>query len=258
MSQATLETSPQADATTPQEFPVAIVTGGSRGIGKACAMALANAGYNVVITYASNADAANDVKAAITELGRQAVAIKADAASADAAQRVIDEAMNTFGRIDALINNAGITRDNLMMRMNNDDWGAVIETNLNGVFYTMRAATKVMMKQRRGVIVNLTSISGVYGNAGQANYSASKAGVIGLTKSAAKELAARNIRVNAVAPGFIETDMTKDLPTDELKNHIPLKRLGQVEDIAKAVTFLVTSGDYITGQVLQVDGGLVI
>ncbi len=257
MSQATL-TSPQTNATTPQEAPVAIVTGGSRGIGKACALALANAGYNVVITYARNADAANDVKATIEEAGQSALAIMADAASPDAAQQVIDQTMEAYGRIDALINNAGITRDNLMMRMNNDDWGAVIDTNLNGVFYTMRAATKIMMKQRRGAIVNLTSISGVYGNAGQANYSASKAGVIGLTKAAAKELAARNIRVNAVAPGFIATDMTKDLPTEEIEKHIPLKRLGQVEDIAKAVTFLVTSGDYITGQVLQVDGGLVV
>lgn len=248
----------ETQATNAQDIPVAIVTGGSRGIGKACALGLAQAGYNVVITYARNADAANDVKAAISELGREGVAIQADASSPEAAQATIDAAMEQFGRIDALVNNAGITRDGLMMRMSNDDWQAVQDTNLNGVFYTMRAATKVMMKQRRGVIVNLTSISGVYGNAGQTNYSASKAGVIGLTKAAAKELAARNIRVNAVAPGFIATDMTKDLPTDDIVSHIPLKRLGQVEDIAKAVTFLVTSGDYITGQVLQVDGGLVV
>jgi 3-oxoacyl-[acyl-carrier protein] reductase len=251
-------TAPATDASKTQEAPVAIVTGGSRGIGKACAMGLANAGYNVVITYARNADAANDVKAAIQELGREVVAIQADAASPEAAQATIDAAMEQFGRVDALVNNAGITRDGLMMRMSNDDWQAVQDTNLNGVFYTMRAATKIMMKQRRGVIINLTSISGVYGNAGQTNYSASKAGVIGLTKAAAKELAARNIRVNAVAPGFIATDMTKDLPTDDIVSHIPLKRLGEVEDIAKAVTFLVTSGDYITGQVLQVDGGLVV
>lgn len=237
---------------------VALVTGGSRGIGKACVLDLAAAGYDVAFSYARNAEAAQEVVKAVEALGRKALAIQADAADAEAAQALVDRTVAELGRLDGLVNNAGITKDGLLMRMSNDDWQAVIDTNLSGVFYTLRAAAKIMMKQRSGSIVNITSISGVYGNAGQANYSASKAGVIGLTKSASKELAARNITVNAVAPGFIATDMTHDLPLEAITERIPLKRLGEARDIAKAVTFLLTCGDYVTGQVLQVDGGLVI
>lgn len=258
MSQAIAETNTQDETLTPQEHPVAIVTGGSRGIGKACVIELAKAGYNVVLTYNSNEIAAQTVKDKVEELGQQAVTIQANASDADATQNVLNQAMETFGRVDTLINNAGVTRDGLVMRMKDEDWNTVIDTNLNGVFYASRAAAKIMMKQRRGSIVNITSISGIYGNAGQANYSASKAGVIGLTKSLSKELASRNIRVNAVAPGFIQTDMTDGLPLEQIQERIPLKRLGTAEDVAKAVTFLVTCGDYITGQVIQVDGGLVI
>ncbi len=237
---------------------VALVTGGSRGIGKACVLDLAAAGYNVAFSYARNAEAAQEVVKAVEALGRKALAVQADAADGNAAQALVDRTVADLGRLDGLVNNAGITKDGLLMRMSNDDWQSVMDTNLSGVFYTLRAAAKVMMKQRSGSIVNITSISGVYGNAGQANYSASKAGVIGLTKSASKELAARNIRVNAVAPGFIATDMTHDLPLDTIAERIPLKRLGEAQDVAKAVTFLITCGDYVTGQVLQVDGGLVI
>ncbi|MFN8615206.1 MAG: 3-oxoacyl-[acyl-carrier-protein] reductase [Vampirovibrionales bacterium] len=237
---------------------VALVTGGSRGIGKACVLALASAGYDVAFSYARNAEAAQAVVKEVEALGQKALAIQADAADAEAAQALVDTTVAQLGRLDGLVNNAGITKDGLLMRMSNDDWQMVQDTNLSGVFYTLRAAAKIMMKQRSGSIVNITSISGVYGNAGQANYSASKAGVIGLTKSASKELAARNIRVNAVAPGFIATDMTHDLPLETIAERIPLKRLGQAQDVAKAVAFLITCGDYVTGQVLQVDGGLVI
>jgi 3-oxoacyl-[acyl-carrier protein] reductase len=174
------------------------------------------------------------------------------------AQFLVDEAVNRFGRLDVLVNNAGITRDTLLIRMKDDDWDEVLDTNLTGAFYLMRAAAKVMMKQRQGAIVNITSISGVYGNAGQVNYSASKAGLIGMTKAAAKELASRNITVNAIAPGLIATDMTENLDEEKLLAHIPLGRMGKPEEVAQAVCFLVTSGHYITGQVLQVDGGLVL
>lgn len=258
MTNAVADTATHMEKTNQQETPVAIVTGGSRGIGKAIALDLAKAGYNVVITYNSNSKAADDVKAAVEEMGQQAVTLQANASDAQATQQVLDQTMETFGRIDTLINNAGITRDGLMMRMKDEDWNAVIDTNLSGVFYACRAAAKIMMKQRYGSIINITSISGIYGNPGQANYSASKAGVIGLTKAMSKEFASRGIRVNAVAPGFIATDMTEGLPVEQIQERIPLKRMGTPEDIAKAVTFLVTCGDYITGQVLQVDGGLVI
>jgi 3-oxoacyl-[acyl-carrier protein] reductase len=237
---------------------VAIVTGGSRGIGKACVLALAKAGFDVTFTYASNQGAAQEVASAVEALGQKALPLQADAASNDAAQRVIDQTLETFGQVDALVNNAGITADGLIIRLKDDDWDKVIATNLTGAFYMLRAASKVMMKQRMGRIVNITSIVGVHGNAGQTNYAASKAGLIGVTKSAAKELASRNITVNAVAPGFIQTDMTENLNHDKILAHIPLGRLGEGQDIASAVVFLVTSGGYITGQVLQVDGGLVL
>lgn len=239
--------------------PVAVVTGGSRGIGRACVMALAESGYDVVFSYHSNKQAASEVENNIKVLGGKGLAVQADSANPVEAQMLIDTTQQEFGKIDALVNNAGITRDGLLIRMSDDDWTDVIQTNLTGLFYTCRAAAKYMMKQRHGRIVNVTSIVGVYGNAGQANYAASKAGIIGLTKSMAKELGSRSITVNAVAPGFIETDMTEGLShKDQVSEHIPLRRLGSPEDVANAVQFLVTSGGYVTGQVLHVDGGLVL
>jgi 3-oxoacyl-[acyl-carrier protein] reductase len=236
---------------------VAVVTGGSRGIGRAIVIALAEAGFNVVFSYASNKAAATEVENSARVFGVEAMAIQADAANPLEAQALIDKAQEKFGRIDALVNNAGITRDGLLMRMSDDDWAKVIDTNLTGVFYTTRAVSRLMLKQRSGAIVNISSVSGVYGNAGQANYAASKAGLIGFTKSVAKEFGSRGITANVIAPGFIVTDMTENVPKDKLLEHIPLGRLGEPEDIAKAVLFLVTSGGYITGQVIHVDGGLV-
>lgn len=237
---------------------LALITGASRGIGKACALELAKAGYDVVINYVGNEEAANATVEEIKALGVNAYASKFDVTDKDAVEKGVAEVVEKFGRIDVLVNNAGITRDGLFLRMNAENWEAVINTNLNSAFYVSSPVVKMMMKQRFGSIVNMSSIVGVFGNAGQANYSAAKAGLIGMTKSLAKELASRNIRVNAIAPGFIKTDMTKDLKLDGLYDHIPLKRLGEVEDIAKAVKFLAVDADYITGQVLQVDGGLVI
>jgi 3-oxoacyl-[acyl-carrier protein] reductase len=236
---------------------VALVTGGSRGIGKATVLALSQAGYTVVFSYHHNQAAAEEVVAMAAEKGTVAKAVQADAANPEQAKRLVEETHQQFGRLDALVNNAGITRDGLLIRMSDADWAAVLDTNLSGAFYTARAASRVMMKQRAGAIVNIASIVGVFGNAGQANYAASKAGLIGFTKSLAKELGSRNVTANVVAPGFIETDMTGKVPTESLLPHIPLGRLGQVEDIANAVVFLITSGGYITGQVIQVDGGLV-
>lgn len=240
------------------ESKVAVVTGGSRGIGQAIVIALAEAGFDVVFSYMSNKAAASEVEKSAQVFGVKAMAVQADASQALEAQALMDQTLEKFGRIDVLVNNAGVTKDGLLMRMSDEDWAKVIDTNLSGVFYTTRAAVKVMVKQRSGNIVNISSVSGVYGNAGQANYSASKAGVIGFTKSVAKEVGSRGITANAIAPGFIVTDMTSDLPTEKIVEHIPLKRLGQPEDIARAVVFLVTSGGYITGQVLHVDGGLVL
>lgn len=237
---------------------VALVTGGSRGIGRACVVALAEAGYHVVFSFASNKAAADELENTVKVLGQEAIAFQGDVSDPANAQFLVDEAMNRFGRLDVLVNNAGVTRDTLMIRMKDEDWQKVIDTNLSGAFYTLRAASKVMMKQRFGSIVNITSISGVYGNPGQVNYAASKAGMIGMTKAASKELASRNITVNAIAPGFISTDMTEGIDKSKVLEHIPLGRLGAPEDIANAVVFLVTSGHYITGQVLQVDGGLVL
>lgn len=237
---------------------VALVTGGSRGIGKSCALELAKAGYDVVVNYVGNEEAANNTVAELKKLGAKASALRFDVTDKDAVEKAVASVVEDFGRIDVLVNNAGITRDGLFIRMTPENWEAVINTNLNSAFYVSNPVVKIMMKQRSGSIINMASISGVYGNAGQANYSAAKAGLIGLTKSLAKELASRGIRVNAVAPGFIETDMTKDLKLDGLVEHIPLKRLGQPEDIAKTVRFLAEDATYMTGQVLQVDGGLVI
>ncbi len=237
---------------------LALVTGGSRGIGKACAMELAKAGYDVVINYAGNVDAANKTVEEIKALGVDSAAYKFDVSNAEQVNAGIAEIVEKFGRIDVLVNNAGITRDGLFMRMSEENWNAVINTNLSSAFYVSQPVVKVMMKQRSGAIVNMASVVGVSGNAGQANYSAAKAGLIGLTKTLAKELGSRGIRVNAVAPGFINTDMTKDLDTSKFLDFIPLKRLGEPSDIAKTVKFLAADADYITGQVIEVDGGLII
>lgn len=237
---------------------LALVTGGSRGIGKACAIELAKAGYDVVINYAGNVEAANKTVEEIKALGVDSAAYKFDVSNAEQVNAGIAEIVEKYGRIDVLVNNAGITRDGLFMRMSEENWNAVINTNLSSAFYVSQPVVKVMMKQRSGAIVNMASVVGVSGNAGQANYSAAKAGLIGLTKTLAKELGSRGIRVNAVAPGFINTDMTKDLDTSKFMDFIPLKRLGEPEDIAKAVKFLAADAQYVTGQVLEVDGGLII
>lgn len=237
---------------------LAIVTGASRGIGKACAIELAKAGYDIAVTFAGNVEAANKTVEELKALGVDAAAFKFDVSNKDEAAKGIEEIIAKFGRIDILVNNAGITRDGLFMRMSDENWDAVINTNLSSAFYVSQPVVKVMMKQRSGAIVNMSSVVGVSGNAGQANYSAAKAGLIGLTKTLAKELGSRGIRVNAVAPGFINTDMTKDLDTSKFTDFIPLKRLGEPEDIAKAVKFLAVDAEYVTGQVLEVDGGLII
>ena len=237
---------------------LALVTGGSRGIGKACAIELAKAGYDVVINYAGNVEAANKTVEEIKALGVDSAAYKFDVSNAEQVNAGVAEIVEKYGRIDVLVNNAGITRDGLFMRMSEENWNAVINTNLSSAFYVSQPVVKVMMKQRSGAIVNMASVVGVSGNAGQANYSAAKAGLIGLTKTLAKELGSRGIRVNAVAPGFINTDMTKDLDTSKFTDFIPLKRLGEPEDIAKAVKFLAVDAQYVTGQVLEVDGGLII
>lgn len=237
---------------------VALITGASRGIGRACAIELAKAGLDIVINYAGNDEAAQKTVDDILALGVKCIKKKFNVADKDAVEAAIQEIVNEFGRIDVLVNNAGITRDGLFMRMSDVQWLDVINTNLNSAYYVTNPVSKIMIKQRSGAIVNMASISGIYGNAGQANYSTAKAGLIGFTKALAKELASRNIRVNAVAPGFIQTDMTKDLPMDKIIERIPLKKLGQPEDIAAAVKFLALDTNYITGQVLSVDGGLVI
>lgn len=238
---------------------IALVTGGSRGIGKACAIELAKAGCDVVITYAGNVDAANQTVEELKALGSDTEAYKFDVSNQAEVDENIAKIIEKYGRIDVLLNNAGITRDDLFIRMGEDKWNAVINTNLNSAFYVSKPVVKLMMKQRSGSIVNMSSVIGLYGNPGQANYAAAKAGLIGFTKSLAKELGSRGIRVNAIAPGFIETDMTKGLGNvDEYMKLIPLKRMGQAEDIAKAVKFLALDTDYITGQTLQVDGGLII
>lgn len=238
---------------------VAIVTGASRGIGKACAIELAKAGYDVIVNYAGNEEAANKTVSEIKEKTQtNPIAMKFDVSNKGAVESAIKEIIERFGRIDVLVNNAGITRDGLFIRMGEDAWTSVINTNLSSAYYVSNPVVKIMMKQRSGAIVNMASVAGVYGNAGQANYSSAKAGLIGFTKALAKELGSRGIRVNAVAPGFIQTDMTKDLDTEKIVEHIPLKQLGNPEDVAKTVKFLAVDASYITGQVIGVDGGLVI
>ena len=238
----------------------AVVTGGSRGLGRAVCLELAKGGANVVLCYAGNASAAEETAQACEALGAQVLTVKCDVSDAAQVKELMDAALAKFGRIDILVNNAGITRDGLLMTMKEEDFDAVTATNLKGTFLCMKAVARQMMRQRCGRIVNLSSVVGLRGNAGQVNYAASKAGVIGMTKSLAKELASRGVTVNAVAPGFIDTDMTAAMPeaakTATLAS-IPMQRLGAPEDIAKAVAFLASDGAaYITGQVIAVDGGM--
>ena len=240
----------------------AVVTGGSRGIGRAICIELAKQGANVVVNYSGSEDKAKQVVSQIEELGAKAIAVQANVAHSAAVDTMMKQAIEVFGTLDILVNNAGITRDNLLMRMKEQEWDDVVDTNLKGVFLCTKAVTRQMMKQRAGRIINISSIVGVAGNPGQANYVAAKAGVIGLTKTCAQELASRNILVNAIAPGFITTEMTDSLP-EELKEamlkQIPLAKLGQPEDVAKAVVFFASDhANYITGQTLHIDGGLVM
>ncbi|WP_318615461.1 3-oxoacyl-[acyl-carrier-protein] reductase [Sporosarcina sp. YIM B06819] len=241
---------------------VAIVTGASRGIGREIALLLAQEGARVAVNYSGSKDKAEEVVQLITESGGEAFAIQADVSNADSVKAMVDQTLETFGSIDILVNNAGITRDNLLMRMKDDEWDDVININLKGVFLCTKGVTRQMMKQRAGKIVNVASIVGVSGNPGQANYVAAKAGVIGFTKTVAKELASRNINVNAVAPGFITTDMTDELNEDvksQMLTAIPLGKLGSPADVAKTVAFLLSDdAAYITGQTIHVDGGMVM
>ncbi|KAB1064833.1 3-oxoacyl-[acyl-carrier-protein] reductase [Salibacter halophilus] len=242
------------------EGKVVLVTGATRGIGKAIAHTLADNGASVAFTFASSEDKAKAIEKELTDKGVQAKAYKSNAANFSAAQELVNQVLSDFGNIDALVNNAGITRDNLLMRMSEDHWDEVLETNLKSVFNMTKAVQRTMLKNRKGSIVNISSVVGVKGNAGQANYAASKAGMIGFTKSVALELGSRNIRCNAIAPGFIETEMTEKLDektVQEWRDAIPLKRGGKPEDVADLVLFLV--GDqsaYITGQTINVDGGM--
>ena len=240
----------------------ALITGGSRGIGRAIALRLATQGADVAFTYKGNVAAAASTVAEIEALGRRALAIQADASDVESAEGVVKAALEGFGKIDILVNNAGITRDDLIMRMSPEAWRDVLETNLFGAFWMTKAVTRPMLKARGGRIINITSVSGQAGQTGQANYSAAKAGLIGLTKATARELASRTITVNAVAPGFVLTELTKDLPEAlqaEINARTPLGRFGTPEEIANAVAFLASDeAAYITGQVLAVDGGLVM
>ena len=240
----------------------ALVTGASRGIGRAIALCLAAEGARVAINYAGNVKAAEEVKAAIEAAGGTAILCQADIADSAAVEAMVANVVKEFGTIDILVNNAGITRDTLLMRMKDEDFAKVLDTNLKGVFYCTKAISKLMMKKRSGRIINMASVVGLVGNAGQTNYAAAKAGVIGFSKSAAKELASRGITVNVVAPGFIGTDMTAGLPEsvkEKMLTDIPLGRMGEPEDVARAVLFLASDqASYITGQVVNVDGGMVM
>ena len=240
----------------------ALVTGASRGIGRAIALCLAAEGARVAINYAGNVKAAEEVKASVEAAGGTAILCQADIADSAAVETMVADVVKEFGAIDILVNNAGITRDTLLMRMKDEDFAKVLDTNLKGVFYCTKAVSKLMMKKRAGRIINMASVVGLVGNAGQTNYAAAKAGVIGFSKSAAKELASRGITVNVVAPGFIGTDMTAGLPEsvkEKMLTDIPLGRMGEPEDVASAVLFLASDqASYITGQVVNVDGGMVM
>ena len=242
------------------EGKTALVTGGSRGIGRSIALALAELGADVALTYASSVDAANDVKKEIEDKGRKAKAIQADAVSLDKAEEVISDLTDDWDKLDILVNNAGITRDNLILRMNEEQWDQVIDTNLKSIFNYSKAVAKPMMRNRGGSIINISSVVGISGNAGQSNYAASKAGIIGFTKSYAKELASRNIRANVVAPGYITTEMTDELDEkvlESIKEETPIGRPGDADEVAAAVAFLASElSSYITGEVIRVDGGM--
>ncbi|ETT63169.1 MULTISPECIES: 3-oxoacyl-[acyl-carrier-protein] reductase [Paenibacillus] len=238
----------------------ALVTGGSRGIGRSIALALAAHGVKVAVNYSGSLQAAEETVARIHELGSEGIALQGNVGRSSDAENLVKEVIQTWGKIDILVNNAGITRDNLIMRMKEEEFDQVIETNLKGVFNCLKAVTRPMMKQRYGRIINISSVVGVTGNPGQVNYTAAKAGVIGMTKSAARELSSRGITVNCIAPGFIDTDMTRELSDEvrsELIKGIPLGELGRAEDIANAAVFLASEGAaYMTGQTLHVDGGM--
>jgi 3-oxoacyl-[acyl-carrier protein] reductase len=244
------------------EGRVSIVTGASRGIGRAIAVELGRNGGQVVVNYVGRQEEARETAKMVEAVGGRAIVEQADVSIAADADRLVESALAAFGRLDVVVNNAGITRDTLILRMKDEEWDAVLNTNLKGAFHLIRSAARPMMKQRFGRIVNIASVVGLIGNTGQANYVSAKAGLIGLTKSAARELASRNITVNAIAPGFIETDMTAELPGDlvaKMKEQIPLGKFGKPEDVAKAVAFLASDdAAYITGQVLNVDGGMVM
>lgn len=241
---------------------VAVITGAAKGIGRAIALKLADDGFDIVINYRNSSGSVEELVGEIESKGRKSIAVQGDVSVFEEAKNIIKQAVDFFGRIDVLVNNAGITRDGLLLRMKEDDFDKVIEVNLKGTFNCIRHVSPIMLKQRKGKIINISSVVGVTGNAGQVNYSAAKAGIIGITKSTARELASRGINVNAVAPGFIKTDMTKTLSEKIRENalhSIPLKRFGTVYDVANAVSFLASSNaDYITGQVINIDGGMVM
>ena len=245
-----------------EERKTVLVTGASRGIGKEVAMLYAENGYDVIINYVSDKTDVEGIKKEFEEKNVKCLLVKADVSKEEEVANLVNKAIEEFGKIDVLVNNAGITKDNLLMRMSEEEFDKVIEINLKGTFLVTKAVTKYMMKKRQGSIINLASVVGVVGNAGQSNYSASKAGIIGFTKSVAKELASRNIRANAVAPGFIETDMTsvlKDEIKENIYNQIPLKRMGNAREVAELIYFLGSEkSSYITGQVINVDGGMVM
>ena len=245
-----------------EERKVAFITGGSRGIGKEVALKFADNGYNIVINYVSDKTDTQELEKEFTKRGVEALIIKADVTNTEQIENLVKEVIEKFGKIDVLVNNAGVTKDNLLMRMSEEEFDKVVEVNLKGTFIVTKAVIKYMMKKRSGSIINLSSVVGVAGNAGQTNYSASKAGIIGFTKSVAKELASRNIRANAVAPGFIETDMTavlSDSVKENIHNQIPLKRMGSAKEVANLIYFLGSDeSSYITGQTINIDGGMLM